>query len=138
MSMQYLLLEKERNFINELRQKASMNDSALSLDDEAIQREVMDAIERVNHRQQSHEFEPEFSKNVSTSVFLKSTVEKLSNSRRSKSMARGAIAHGLHTDLDSKKTVKQRLMKELGYLITPQRSNVGRPVRSMARSTIMG
>ena len=117
MSMQFLLMEKERKYINNLRKAANNQE-------DTITSELYD-----EHNFFDPEREPEIEQNISTSMFLKSTIENLGGNVPNSNEL-------ISTDIDSsmnnykvkgdKLTTKQKLLREVGAVISSNRSNVGR------------
>lgn len=73
MSMQYLLLEKEKKMLKKMR--AFQNDSGKQVHSNSSEGENYDDPQHVDI-----ENEPEIKRNISTSLFIKEMVEKLENS----------------------------------------------------------
>ena len=129
MSMQFLLMDQERKYINNLR-KATKDAAEDTFTSELYDENSYFDIER----------EPEIEQNVSTSMFIKNTIENLAPA-----LTNDIVSTDIGSEMNNYKvkgeklTTKQQLLKEVGAVISSNRSNVGRRLkRRKASVSIQG
>jgi len=124
MSMQFLLLDKERKYMKKLYQGWG---TTIPMDrtDGSHQSELLD--DPMYEHPIDPENEPEIWQNVTTSKFIKGVVEKLENKQAvHPHLFDQEKANKESTRNFSKLTVKQKLLQDVGQMISSNRSNVGR------------